>query len=281
MTVKPLALLAAVLSTACAAGDGRRPSDCASDAGCTVADGGIPTCDEGTRWNGERCEPDGTCRPDCAGRACGADGCGGTCGECDAGNRCDSGACVPDATPCPEHSHAEGDACVCDEGYLSLEACGRCVPDGGGGCPENAFATEGGCQCVAGYGVSADGCGCQPAGTVAAPCASDAECAGECLHSLSDFEHSSYATELTGGYCSLPACGYCADAECTTTYCEMWGGVCVEVFTEYPSAGDRMHACLAPCADASQCRPGLACRTLSEEDPELVEPNGTFCLPPR
>ncbi len=40
------------------------------------------------------------CMPQCTGRACGSDGCGGTCGSCDAGTMCSGGtcACVPQCT---------------------------------------------------------------------------------------------------------------------------------------------------------------------------------------
>ncbi|MFN8677521.1 MAG: hypothetical protein U0Z70_14190 [Thermomicrobiales bacterium] len=35
----------------------------------------------------------GRCRPNCADRACGPDGCGGTCGDCSAGQVCAGGTC--------------------------------------------------------------------------------------------------------------------------------------------------------------------------------------------
>lgn len=37
-----------------------------------------------------------TCRPDCEGRECGSDGCGGTCGTCNGGLGCVQGECVDD-----------------------------------------------------------------------------------------------------------------------------------------------------------------------------------------
>jgi hypothetical protein len=36
----------------------------------------------------------GSCKPDCAGKACGGDGCGGSCGDCSDGLSCSQGACV-------------------------------------------------------------------------------------------------------------------------------------------------------------------------------------------
>lgn len=35
------------------------------------------------------------CQPECAGRTCGSDGCGGVCGQCGAGQTCSGGACEP------------------------------------------------------------------------------------------------------------------------------------------------------------------------------------------
>lgn len=38
--------------------------------------------------------PNGECLPDCAGRQCGPDGCGGTCGWCSGDDSCQTGVCV-------------------------------------------------------------------------------------------------------------------------------------------------------------------------------------------
>lgn len=49
----------------------------------------------------ERCNGRGTCVcvPDCAGRNCGPDGCGGVCGTCSDGQVCTSGNCAPAGMP--------------------------------------------------------------------------------------------------------------------------------------------------------------------------------------
>lgn len=39
------------------------------------------------------------CVPDCSGRECGSDGCGGVCGTCNRGEACSAGECVPRMTP--------------------------------------------------------------------------------------------------------------------------------------------------------------------------------------
>ncbi len=41
----------------------------------------------------------GGCVPDCSGRTCGDDGCGGECGTCAIGTACTGGACVPTSGP--------------------------------------------------------------------------------------------------------------------------------------------------------------------------------------
>ncbi len=41
-----------------------------------------------------------TCTPNCTGKECGSDGCGGSCGTCGTGYYCDSGTCVAGTNPC-------------------------------------------------------------------------------------------------------------------------------------------------------------------------------------
>ena len=50
------------------------------------------------------------CRPQCAGRGCGSDGCGGTCGACDPGATCsEDGRCEASSYPPGPHGCGEGD----------------------------------------------------------------------------------------------------------------------------------------------------------------------------
>ena len=51
---------------------------------------------------GEVCTTEGACvacTPDCLGKACGDNGCGGTCGACDAGQVCQANQCVANCVP--------------------------------------------------------------------------------------------------------------------------------------------------------------------------------------
>ncbi len=74
---------------------------CDDGADCTT-----DTCDDASGWCGhelgagcDACLSD--CAPDCTGKVCGDDGCGGSCGACDAGQGCASatGICQPADLP--------------------------------------------------------------------------------------------------------------------------------------------------------------------------------------
>jgi hypothetical protein len=137
------------------------------------------------------------CTPDCGGKACGDDGCGGSCGGCCGTQVCEGGQCV--GGPGCEESNLPGcGGCACEECVCGLDpfccqamwdslcvgecldACGgcgaspdcdgkECGPDGCGGvcgeCPAGWDCTdEGTCleECVPaceGLGCGSDGCG--------------------------------------------------------------------------------------------------------------------------
>ncbi len=63
------------------------------------------------------------CAPQCSGKDCGADGCGGQCGTCDAGDNCENNQCVtPD--PCTGACSTQTDSPYCLGGE-NLCACGN------------------------------------------------------------------------------------------------------------------------------------------------------------
>lgn len=64
------------------------------------------------------------CVPQCDGRACGADGCGGSCGECPSGERCDAWQCIADPCAGAANGAACDDADPCTEGDQCVG--GRC-----------------------------------------------------------------------------------------------------------------------------------------------------------
>lgn len=74
-----------------------RGTPCVAPANATVVCGAAGCdfqCNAGYTRNGNACEV-AACQPQCAGKECGPDGCGGSCGSCVRGAVCnDQGACV-------------------------------------------------------------------------------------------------------------------------------------------------------------------------------------------
>ncbi len=183
---------------------------CASDADCAEP---TPVCDPDTG----RCV---ACAPDCSGRCCGPDGCGGTCpDECaQTGQTCDQETC-----------RCQGD---CQPACTDRE----CGPDGcGGTCPPGCADGE---TCVDGR--------CQ-AGSV---CQTDADCevpeaprcdveSGRCVECL-DAADCAEGEICSGGVCAQ-------QAVCTEdSQCEM-GQICVD------------GACVAGCHSNRDCPDGWTC----------------------
>ncbi|MCB9736877.1 MAG: hypothetical protein H6745_30215 [Deltaproteobacteria bacterium] len=148
-------------------------------------------------------QPDAECVPNCDGRACGSDGCGGSCGTCSAGACNTAGACVAAGWTCDADRFGDHQVCDCECGaadpdcaspgllVLGCESgeicsatgvCATCAPrcdgvscgdDGcGGSCgrcldPANPYCTDG--ACVAACVPDCDGHDCGPDG-----------CGGEC-----------------------------------------------------------------------------------------------------
>ncbi len=125
------------------------------------------------------------CVPNCNGKQCGADGCGGSCGSCPAGSTCSAaGKCVTSCVPSCDGKQCGSNGCggVCGVCKPS-EYCsgtGQCVsictpqcngkqcgPDGCGGscgtCPSGSTCNAGGsCVCqpnCSGKECGSDGCG--------------------------------------------------------------------------------------------------------------------------
>ena len=67
------------------------------------------------------CKP-GPCTQDCTGKECGSDGCEGTCGSCQPNEYCDGGLCKPQ---CGDGDCVGGETCATCPGD-----CGSCCPNG-------------------------------------------------------------------------------------------------------------------------------------------------------
>jgi hypothetical protein len=183
--------------------DGICAGGCASDPDCESC---TPDCSGracgdngcggscGTCALSEECTAAGACEavcvPQCDGRACGDDGCGGSCGGCGTGRRCtESGACEEICVP-----SCGGRECG-DNGCGGL--CGTC--EGGTTCDASSGACVAVCtpDCT-GRACGDDGCGgsCGSCGA-GASCSSAGACVPDCTPSCS----------ATGAECGADGCG--------------------------------------------------------------------------
>ncbi|MGI9020519.1 MAG: hypothetical protein ACR2G3_07410 [Solirubrobacterales bacterium] len=93
---------------------------------------GVAVCNEGT---GLVCQCGSCCTPNCAGKECGDDGCGGSCGSCGSGQVCQSGQCqcAPSCAPgaCGMNDGCGG-TCLCGAGEVCNPSTQTCVPTGTG-----------------------------------------------------------------------------------------------------------------------------------------------------
>ncbi len=82
---------------------------------------------------------DGNCTPDCAGKQCGSDGCGGICGSCAPSQTCNNGYCINQTcTPNCIEKQCGSDGCrgicgTCSSGYICSSA---------GNCTRNTTCTD-------------------------------------------------------------------------------------------------------------------------------------------
>ncbi|MFN8589876.1 MAG: pentapeptide repeat-containing protein [Thermomicrobiales bacterium] len=170
------------------------PQSCGS--GCCDSKGACQpgTTNQACGKNGETCAACGagdtcqkqvcaTCIPDCAGKKCGPNGCGGSCGSCADGQVCLDGECICDARSCPDGCCANGPGLpgVCRSGS-NRQACGaggeqcaacpagkdcigqQCLTCSPQTCPHGCCAIDGTCQSGNAFGA----CG----GPGGGPCAS-------------------------------------------------------------------------------------------------------------
>jgi formylglycine-generating enzyme required for sulfatase activity len=233
------------------------------------------------------------CIPDCDGKDCGDDGCGGTCGECPANATCDEeGQCPCDFVPCGESCCADGalcfeDACCtvdCEGKDCGDDACGgscgECADNascgeagscgcdfeicGGGCCPDGDVCFEDAC-CTPQCGDSTcgdDGCGGQCGSCEEGYDCTDADsvfsCVANCVTLCQDLECGTVGLE---DECD---CGTCGDETiCTDDGCEE--GACV--FTNNEIECDDGN----PCTDGDICAEGVCAGILKPLDELTIE----------
>jgi hypothetical protein len=284
----------------CSAGrcvDGRCVGDdcCLSDECGPAPEPGCDGVSCGTCGANEICLA-GTCvcQPDCAGRQCGSDGCGGSCGTCPAGCTCDpgSGRCTGCGDePCCEDRECGVEPCTgtsCGECGADEECSdgGRCIPIG---CQPDCGARVCGPDPVCGdsCGTCRAGCVCTAAGQcrcdVQGACANDhdlpilntldpVELATECVLALSCVQPECYAgciqdrtgisAACAGCYGHLAACGV---QRCLQRCLADGGGAdctaCLDQFCMAAfetCAGIELLPCEPQCANRA-CGPDPAC----------------------
>lgn len=232
---------------------------CARDCGCTdpeVCDAQSAACVACTpQCDGRECGDDGCggecgacgdsacvdglcdigCVPQCDGRVCGDDGCGGACGACDGDQLCDAeGACVAPPPACGDGQCGGGEDCS-----TCAEDCGGCCGDGQCGAGENCVSCAADCACPDGQRCAEERRACV------------AECVPQC-------DGRNCGDDGCGG-----DCGQCDGAQA----CE--AGVCVDV-CQPDCAGkvcgpDGCGGQCGECAAGSQCDDG-ACQAICQPD---------------
>ncbi|MEK7499692.1 MAG: hypothetical protein AAB649_03730, partial [Patescibacteria group bacterium] len=86
------------------------------------------------------------CKPECSGKQCGNDGCGGVCGNCETDSTCNesSGQCEQKIDPCAKVRSLEGKTFDCYSRIYGHETCTvNIFPNCNVGCyPVNTFAMD-------------------------------------------------------------------------------------------------------------------------------------------
>ncbi len=198
-------------------------------------DGGTITPDEGQPTPDAGPPP---CKPQCDGKACGPNGCGGVCGLCDADAECIGGACELPCAPACTGKVCGPDGCGstcggCGPGALcSGGACvDICVPEcgdkacGDNGCGGVCGVCDGSQSCNAGVCVGSGSC--KEVIDCVLACPSDyVSCFNECISKASQ-DAAGQAKQLVS--CLTEACGATPSSAC---FAQQAVTTCGKAFTE-------------------------------------------------
>ncbi len=196
--------------------------------------------------------PDERCEPQCGGRECGDDGCGGECGSCPAAApECVEGLCTIPCEPSCGDRECGDDGCggscgdcpeiapYCVKGFCQMECDAACDGKecGDDGCGGKCGVCTGGKKCVNGI--------CKGDSGFLAPCVGDGECdSGFCVYTdggwvctigcVEECPVGWVCTAVSAGgpdltYICLPECeGDCSGKECGDNGCGGSCGLCPE-----------------------------------------------------
>ena len=250
-------------------------SDCAINEQCFDATG--------------QCE----CVPNCDGKECGDDGCGGVCGHCsDDDLTCQNGTCGCDpALECCSDGDCSDPNFTCQSGHCGCDPALECCSDGD--CSDPDQTCHGGyCACDPTLECCSDGdcsdpdqtcqdgtCGCDPA----LECCSDDQCSdpdqtcqgGTCgcdpaLECCSDDQCSDPTQSCQDGTCACdPALECCSNDQCSAPNQICQGGTCAcdptleccidEECSDEEKCEDGSCTCNEECCDDSDCDDEKSC----------------------
>ncbi len=170
--------------------------------------GGVVHCGECQTFPNSFCSDSGQCdcSPDCEGKECGMDLCGGSCGECPAFHQCQDFTCVS------QPGCGNG---VCEEGLG--EDCSACAADCG--CVEPQVCWEGACCSASDCNALGKECGQWPDG-----CGGEAQCGtctgqDTCVNGQCVCQQACGGKECGGDGCG-GTCGTCAGQDtCVNGQC--------------------------------------------------------------
>lgn len=193
-----------------------------------------------------------TCQPDCGGRVCGDDGCGGSCGECVGGEECSkdgSSCCLPACMGKLCGDNGCGGSCGSCPSDMECGQYFQCVPKCEPKCEGRECGPNG---CGGSCGTCSVGKACGPGGlcSVCLPqcgtkkCGDDG-CGGSC-------GACTYGFECAAGVCVKACLPICANKNCGDDGC---GGSCGECYDgEQCYNGFCLMACEPKCQGKS-CGP--------------------------
>jgi len=233
---------------------------------------------------GKECNGNCPCFPDCTGKECGDDGCGGSCGDCGEGEVCFyNECCVPDCTDKECGDDGCGGSCgdcgenkYCDD----LNTCQDCS------CGDKECGTD---QCGNSCGTCADGTGCLekfgkcvPEGCYPKDTPGCNGCAcEECVFAMDSYCKDSAWDSICVGECNdscngnCPCFPDCAGKECGDDGCGgscgecVEGSVCFDGFCCVPNCTGKICGSDGCGGSCGECAEGLIC-----------SPDGTACTEP-
>jgi formylglycine-generating enzyme required for sulfatase activity len=208
------------------AADAGSMDQCSGDAGFNVAQPDVLDLDQRV------CVDDVcVCQPDCTGKECGDDGCGGACGTCVGETTCHDGVCKPGpCTPDCTGSECGSDGCE--------STCGSCETD--------QYCDKGTCKLKCGDGQCDDGedkCNC--------PGDCTGGCPGCCQGTVCKTGTSNMECGKDGGECTACSVGKTCQSQACTYHCG--DGLCAD------AGGETCETCEDDCGQCpGECEPGVS-----------------------